>query len=480
MARLTRRRASSVTQPAHVSVSEDASPLTQEGSHQLPPGWTWKTVEELVVDTQYGSSAKTLASETGVPVLRMGNIRNGELVLDSLKYLPANHPEFPTLHLRDGDILFNRTNSAELVGKCAVYRSHPAPCSFASYLIRLRPRPGLVPEFLAWYINSPFGRAWIASVVSQQVGQANVNGTKLKNLRVPVPAHPEQERIVAEIEKQFTRLDAGAASLTRTQTQLKRYRSAILKAACEGRLLGDLKSELNEPVDQLFARILEGRRLFPKGRGRYKEPKSPDDSDRPPIPPHWMWATVEQISTKVVDGVHKKPTYVSSGIPFVTVKNLTAGSGISFAKLNYISPADHTEFIKRADPERGDVLVSKDGTLGVVRKVNTDIPFSIFVSVAMIKPVLREMSDYLRIALESPQVQAQMVPKGSGLQHIHLEDLREDCIPLPPLAEQNLIVAEVERRLSVVDELERLVDANLKRAKNLRQSILHRAFSGQL
>src|SRR5205085_8479783 len=129
-------------------------------------------------------------------------------------------------------------------------------------------------------------------------------------------------------------------------------------------------------------------------------------------------------SNKVVDGVHRKPKYFTAGIPFVTVRNLTAGPGISFEKLNYVSEADHTEFSKRTDVQRGDILISKDGTLGVVRVVRTDTVFSIFVSVALVKPVNYEYSDYLGMAMSSLPVQRQMVPKGSGLQHIHLEDLR--------------------------------------------------------
>jgi type I restriction enzyme, S subunit len=90
------------------------------------------------------------------------------------------------------------------------------------------------------------------------------------------------------------------------------------------------------------------------------------------------------------------------------------------------------------------------------------------------------MSDYLGIALSSPQVQAQMVPKGTGLQHIHLEDLRSDCVPLAPLVEQCFIVEEVKQRLSVLSQLEAVVGANLKRAERLRQSILKEAFAGRL
>ena len=231
---------------------------------------------------------------------------------------------------------------------------------------------------------------------------------------------------------------------------------------------------------QLLQRILDTRRNQWKGKGRYREPAAPDTTDLPELPEGWVWSSVEAISTKVVDGVHKKPNYVPEGIPFVTVKNLTAGPGLSFAELNYVTQEDHIEFCKRTNPERGDILISKDGTLGVVRSIDTDVVFSIFVSVALVKPVLKEMQRYLVIAFESPVVQRQMVPKGSGLQHIHLEDLRADCIPLPPLPEQRRIVTEVERRFSITAEVETQIDDNLKRAERLRQSVLANGFSGQL
>ena len=125
-------------------------------------------------------------------------------------------------------------------------------------------------------------------------------------------------------------------------------------------------------------------------------------------------------------------------------------------------------------------MVSKDGTLGVVRVVPEGREFSIFVSVALLKPVMKEMSAYLALALQSPQVQAQMVPKGTGLVHLHLEDLREDCIPIPPLAEQRRIVAAVEERLSNADAVERTLDAAVARAARLRGAILRDAFTGRL
>lgn len=227
-------------------------------SPELPEGWTWATVDQLSHDVRYGSSAKAdpdLAS--GVPVLRMGNIADGAISFADLKYLPARHPEFPDLLLETGDLLFNRTNSAELVGKTAVFRGYAAPCSLASYLIRVRMLSGVEPEYVAMYINSLLGRSWIASVVSQQVGQANVNGTKLKACLVPLPPAHEQTRIVRESEVQLSLISQLAVELQNSRLRCERLRQSILKWAFEGRLVDQDPSD--EPASRLLERIRSER-----------------------------------------------------------------------------------------------------------------------------------------------------------------------------------------------------------------------------
>lgn len=193
--------------------------------------WPQMTLGELVTIVQYGSSAKTSASKTGVPVLRMGNIVDGTLVLDELKYLPEDHDEFPALFLEPGDLLFNRTNSPELVGKSAVYQGQPVPCSFASYLIRLRFKPQILPEFVAYYLNSSLGRSWVKRVVSQQVGQANVNGSKLKALVIAVPPLELQRRIVAEVERSLSVAREVERQINANLIRADRMRQAVLAGA---------------------------------------------------------------------------------------------------------------------------------------------------------------------------------------------------------------------------------------------------------
>jgi type I restriction enzyme S subunit len=188
----------------------------------------------------------------------MGNISQGELRTDDLKYLPEGHSEFPSLLLAPGDVLFNRTNSAELVGKSAVYRGDPSPCSFASYLIRVRMVPdGLDPEFLVYYLSSSFGRSWLATAASQQVGQANVNATKLRALAVPLPPREEQLAIVKVVRACLTGVELLGIELRQLLDEANQLDRSLLRAGAQGLLVA--QSESNEPASAMIARIKEGR-----------------------------------------------------------------------------------------------------------------------------------------------------------------------------------------------------------------------------
>ena len=206
-----------------------------------PGGWAWASIEQLSRLVEYGTSAKTSEDSSGVPVLRMGNIVEGELRFDELKYLPTTHDEFPGLLLQSGDLIFNRTNSPELVGKTAVYTGSPKECSFASYLIRVRLVDGAAPKLPAAYINSSHGRKWVKSVVTQQVGQANVNGTKLRALAVPLPPEPEQQRIVTELDRRLSLLRQAESQISANLQRSSRVRQSILEWALGQRIgqIGD-------------------------------------------------------------------------------------------------------------------------------------------------------------------------------------------------------------------------------------------------
>ncbi|HWB02150.1 MAG TPA: restriction endonuclease subunit S [Verrucomicrobiales bacterium] len=447
----------------------------------LTKGWQWVTIGEMTSAIQYGSSAKTSEDATGVPVLRMGNIKEGSLVLDSLKFLPHEHQEFPDLLLRDGDLLFNRTNSAELVGKSAVYRSNPEKCSCASYLIRVRLKPDYVPEYVANYLNSPFGRQWISSVVSQQVGQANVNASKLKALKIPVPDYNEQCRIVAGIEKQFTRLDAGVTALRRVQANLNRYRAAVLKAACDGKLVPteasftsqreDQVGSLNlvpdyETGEQLLQRLLAERRRNWTRRGQYKEPVGPDAANLPHLPKGWAWATVEQLTSLVTSGSRGWGEFYSDAGPlFVRAQDIKTDS-LNFLGIARVALPEKAEGMRSA-VENGDLLITITGANVTKTAVVHGLEEVAFVSqhVALLKPVFRETSAFHFMWIVSPahgRKQLEQWAYGAGKPGLSLEQIRSLPLAVPPVAEQIRIVAEVEQRLCVIDSIALTIASNLR------------------
>ena len=231
---------------------EPVAPNTS-GLPDVPEGWVWATVDQTSFRIQYGTSSKASSDPAGVPVLRMGNIQNGDLDLSDLKYLSSQDIDVPKTLLEPGELLFNRTNSAELVGKCAIFKGKPSPASFASYLIRVTFIDGFSPDFGCGYINSELGRTYISRVRSQQVGQANVNGTKLAAMPVPLPPLAEQQRIVAEVERRLSVIQQAEATVEAGLKRAERLRQSILKEAFAGRLVPQDPND--EPASVLLERI---------------------------------------------------------------------------------------------------------------------------------------------------------------------------------------------------------------------------------
>ena len=189
---------------------------------------------------------------------------------------------------------------------------------------------------------------------------------------------------------------------------------------------------------------------------------------------------LSNICSKITDGVHKKPIYTDEGIPFIKINNLTHGAGISFDNVSYISKEDHELFCKRTHPEKGDILITKDGTIGVVRVIETDVEFSIFVSVALIKPLEKSISPYLKYVLESPLIQSQINPQGAALKHLYLRDLREFLIPITSESQQSKIVEKLDALSAHCKQLESTCQKKLNSLDELKKSLLQKAFSGEL
>lgn len=354
----------------------------------------------------------------------------------------------------------------------------------------LRARDAL-PGYLFYTVQTPD----FVDAMSRKVQGAlypAVRPRDISSYTIGVPDKTEQRRIVAEIEKQFTRLDSGVAALRRVQANLKRYRAAVLKAACEGRLV-PTEAELSRKEDrsfetgeELLQRILADRRKNWNGRYKYKEPTAPEPPSGVELPNGWTWAGFDQLAEGTKHAIKagpfgsalKKSFYTPSGFKVYGQEQVIKGNAY-FG--DYFISHERFEELKSCAVKPGDILVSLVGTTGKVLILPDDC------AAGIINPRLLKLSlnranisaRYIKVLLESSQTRAffKLAAHGGTMEILNLGILKSLPIALPPLAEQKRIVAEVDRRLSVIDKLETVVTANLARATLLRQSILQKAFS---
>lgn len=241
---------------------------------ELPRTYVLSTVGAAAELLEYGTSKRCEATaEVGVPILRMGNIQDGRLDTSDLKYCAAD-PEIQRLRLEPGDLLFNRTNSPELVGKSAVVTDEAA-MSFASYLIRVRFAPGIAnPHFVNLWMNSSYGRTWARLAKTDGVSQSNINGTKLSLMPIPLPPVAEQAEIVRCASAALTAADRLASHIAAAELALERLARASHAKAFRGELVpteaavaADEGREF-ESAEQLLERLLPRSDVESNGRGR--------------------------------------------------------------------------------------------------------------------------------------------------------------------------------------------------------------------
>ena len=225
----------------------------------------------------------------------------------------------------------------------------------------------------------------------------------------------------------------------------------------------------------------------PKGdkwKKKYKPPVLLDSEGLLELPQNWKWVTLDEISQEgrpIIYGIIKPGPHVDDGVPYVRVTEMKDGH-IDVKTLKRTSPERAAKFA-RATLEPGDILISKDGTIGRVAVVPPELKGGNITQHVMRAPIYEDLNLYYVVwAIRSPICQRWLTgeTKGVALRGVNVEDFRRLPIPLPSISEQHEIVKEVERCFSVVDILEQEIESNMIRAERLRQSILSKAFSGGL
>ncbi|MCX6143333.1 MAG: restriction endonuclease subunit S [Ignavibacteriales bacterium] len=294
-------------------------------------------------------------------------------------------------------------------------------------------------KFLCHYLNQVNYRDFVTGTTRLKLNQSRMN-----EIPVLVPPPPEQHRIVEKIEALFSELDNGIEQLKKAQQQLKVYRQAVLKWAFEGRLTDD--------------NVVDGE--LPRG---------------------WKWKQLQEITSRLGDGLHGTPVYsINGGYHFINGNNLSEGKIVLKDNTKRVSYAEYEKHKKNLNDKT--ILVSINGTLGNTAFYGGE-KIILGKSACYFNVTSEVDKHYLRYLLTGQRFlnYAHRTATGSTIKNVSLKSMRAFQVPLPPTTEeQRTIVQEIEKRLSVCDKLEETITESLKQAEALRQSILKKAFEGKL
>lgn len=491
--------------------------MTQQQKADLPKSWLQVTLSDLFLDPKnnivggpFGSNLKSSEyTSEGVPVFRIQNIDRNKFIDKNINYVTEEKAEFLSRHsFESGDIII--TKLGDPLGKtCFVPKKYKRGIIVAD-LIRVRvDNKNVNPKFLVYQLNSPFFIKqfdWFTKGTTRPRIKLSV----VRDLAFNLPPLVEQERIVSVIEELFSDLDNGLQYLKAAQNQLKVYRQALLKYAFEGKLTKQWRNQNKvEPAGKLLKTIkLERQNRFEKELDEWKQstkawekigkkgkrprkPKSLFETKRlsdselerlPNLPKGWLWLKNKSIALKITDGEHATPRRTDSGYYLLSARNIQNGY-INFSDVDYVGKEEYERIRRRCNPEFGDILISCSGSIGRISHVPKEADFVMVRSVALVKYPNNVLNfKFLEFLYQSPDLQRQIArgSKATAQANLFLGPIGELNMILCSIEEQELIVNELESKFSIIDYLEKVIGIGILKSEALRQSILKKAFEGEL
>lgn len=427
-----------------------------EKPFEIPENWIWTRLRAIV----YNRGQEVPSSRFSY--IDIGSIDNKNQRLSSEENIieASKAPSRARKIVEMGDILYS-TVRPYLHNMCIVDRQFSCKPIASTGFAAMTCISGIYNKFLFYYLLSPAFDSYANHTDnSKGVAYPAINDDRLYQAIIPLPPLAEQKRIVARIEELLPYIDRYEKAWRELEDFNKRFpvdmQKAILQFAIQGKLVEQRPEE--GTGEELYRQIqAEKQRLIKAGTIKREKPLPEIADDEKPfeIPESWVWVRFGDIANKFTDGTHNTPKYQTTGIPFISVKDMSSGK-LDFSNTKYISAVEHDELFKRCNPEFGDLLISKIGTTGVPAIVNTEMPFSLFVSVALMKFSQNLLIvNYLYYLVLSPLVenQARENTRGVGNKNWVLDKIRNSLIPLPPLAEQKRIVAKLEEILPLCEKL---------------------------
>jgi type I restriction enzyme S subunit len=479
-----------------VSISDEA---------ELPEGWAEVAIGEVCqVNPPKPKPSEVLmdAEVTFVPMPSVdadsGTIRNP--LIRSFDEVRKGFTSF-----RENDVIMAKITPCMENGKAAIARELRNGLGFGSTEFHvLRSEKAILPEFVYYFVRQESFRSAAEMEMTGSVGQKRVPAEFIQQARIPLPPLAEQFRIVRRIAELTARVDASRERLDKVPAILKKFRQATLSAACSGNLTRDWREDHRdiETAPSLMQRILGERfaewslaeiaRMKAGGRsggdGRWKSryvlPLDLTEADLPEIPSTWCWTPFDSFAASFQYGPRfGEDEYVNAGIPTVRTTDMDYKGNIKLSSPPQvlIKKELHDHFLLRDN----DLLVTRTGaTIGKCalfdRSIGSAIASAYLIRYRLVKSTT--LPHYLLVLLMSPWGQMYLVggATASAQPNVNTKAIARIPVPLPPLEEQVAIVTRTEALLNFADAIERRITAATTQSEKLTQSILARAFRGEL
>ena len=399
----------------------------KEAKKTLPDGWRWVRIGELCRLVNGDAYRESDWSITGVPIIRIQNLNDGS---KPFNYWAGSLQD--RVVVESGNVLLAWSGTPGTSFGVHLWKGTKGVLNQHIFRVDIESND-VLPDWLVIAVNHQLDI--LIGKAHGGVGLRHVTKGEVESLEISLPSLSEQKRIAAILNEQMAAVERARAAAEAQLVAAKAIPAAYLRTI------------FNSPEAQ-----------------------------------QWNRVSMASISSLVIDGPHVTPFYVPNGIPFLTVRNIV-NRRIDLSEVSYISASDHAEFTRRGKAERGDILYTKDGTLGIPCVVETDLDFSFFVSVALIK-LLKDRVDpyFVAFALESPNMleQVKLLGAGAGLKHMVLKSIRALDVPLPALSIQRRIVARLSEQMATAERTRKALEEQLGTINKLPAALLRRAFSGEL
>jgi type I restriction enzyme S subunit len=420
---------------------------------QVPAHWKLKRLKHCAEVFPSNVDKKSVDGQVPVKLCNYTDVYYNDTIGCALGFMlaTATKEQAMRFELQQGDVVFTKdSESADDIGVAAYISKRLPGVVYGYHLSIARANRAAIGEFLKQYFNSQETKSYFA-VSANGLTRVGLGQYAVDNAPIALPTVEEQTQIAHFLDHETAKIDTLIHEQKRLIELLKEKRQAVISHAVTKGLDPDV------PMKDSGVKWLGE------------------------VPAHWQLKRLKQVTSQIIDGAHFTPTYVDTGIPFIRVKDIQS-TKINMEEIKRIPEDEHAELIKRCHPAKGDILLSKNGTIGLTKIVDWDFQFSIFVSLCLIKSTSEISSEFLEKVLSSNFASEQFRDLGqkTSVTNLHLEKIREMIVLLPTIAEQSRICSFVDLETAKLALLSTEALEGIALLKERRSALISAAVTGKI